>query len=491
MRVHHRIPSIFNLSMVDVLCCALGCVILLWLINLRQAKDHEDVTGEQMRQTQEDLRLAQLDREGAHQQRLAYQARADNLEKEKNSLLSQQGMLVRRAGELETQLKDAQARVVALTGQAADLNQKLEGLGKRAQELQGVAAMVPGLQEELKKTRDKLSANETMLAQQRRTMDETSKSLADVRTARSTLERDLDARNRELTELRPLKDRLAMGEQKITTLEKQLIDRGKELATTSQSMEQRIAALEKQLAERGRELVTTSQGMDALKEEKKIWQAEAMRARSAVENRFAGITLTGKRVLFMVDMSGSMELVDDKTPAPGKWAEVAATVAKVMRSLPDLSQFQVVIFAEKASFLLGEENSWITYDVQTSATRVEQALNQLKPRGGTNMYSAFQAAFRFRAAGLDTIYLLSDGLPNMGEGVAPEVARNLKEFDLSERLAKHIRRTMNTEWNSKVSVNPRVRINTIGFFYESPDVGSFLWALARENDGSFVGMSRP
>ena len=38
---------------------------------------------------------------------------------------------------------------------------------------------------------------------------------------------------------------------------------------------------------------------------------------------------------------------------------------------------------------------------------------------------------------------------------------------------------------------PRVRINTIGFFYESPDVGAFLWALARENEGSFVGMSKP
>ena len=36
-----------------------------------------------------------------------------------------------------------------------------------------------------------------------------------------------------------------------------------------------------------------------------------------------------------------------------------------------------------------------------------------------------------------------------------------------------------------------VRINAVGFFYESPDVGAFLWALARENEGSFVGMSKP
>ena len=29
------------------------------------------------------------------------------------------------------------------------------------------------------------------------------------------------------------------------------------------------------------------------------------------------------------------------------------------------------------------------------------------------------------------------------------------------------------------------------FWAESPDVGAFLWALARENEGSFVGMSKP
>jgi hypothetical protein len=37
----------------------------------------------------------------------------------------------------------------------------------------------------------------------------------------------------------------------------------------------------------------------------------------------------------------------------------------------------------------------------------------------------------------------------------------------------------------------RVRINTVGPFYEGPDLGAFLWALAREHEGSFVGMSKP
>src|SRR5437870_4703782 len=46
MRTRHRIPSVFNISMVDVLCCALGCVILLWLLNLREARDRAAVAGQ-------------------------------------------------------------------------------------------------------------------------------------------------------------------------------------------------------------------------------------------------------------------------------------------------------------------------------------------------------------------------------------------------------------------------------------------------------------
>ena len=47
-----------------------------------------------------------------------------------------------------------------------------------------------------------------------------------------------------------------------------------------------------------------------------------------------------------------------------------------------------------------------------------------------------------------------------------------------------------TSWNPPKAAD-RVRINAVGFFYESPDVGAFLWAMTRENDGSFVGMSKP
>jgi hypothetical protein len=107
------------------------------------------------------------------------------------------------------------------------------------------------------------------------------------------------------------------------------------------------------------------------------------------------------------------------------------------------------------------------------------------------MYAALDAAFRLRASGLDTIYLLSDGLPNLGEGLTEKQMQTLKETEQAEILGKYIRRRLKEVWNRPGVGQARVRINAIGFFYESPDVGAFLWALARENDGSFVGMSRP
>jgi hypothetical protein len=58
-------------------------------------------------------------------------------------------------------------------------------------------------------------------------------------------------------------------------------------------------------------------------------------------------------------------------------------------------------------------------------------------------------------------------------------------------LGKYVREKLQRDWNPPGAGKPRVKINSVGFYFESPDVGAFLWSLSRENDGSFVGMSRP
>jgi hypothetical protein len=209
------------------------------------------------------------------------------------------------------------------------------------------------------------------------------------------------------------------------------------------------------------------------------------------DNRFAGIAMTGRNVVFLVDMSGSMDRLDENTELPTKWGTVRDTVCKVMRSLPDLETFQVILFSGKVRYLL-DAGDWMKYEKEKSIDRVQRAMTAIKPLEDTNLYAGMEEAFKYRVKGLDTIYFFSDGLPTSGPGLTAAQERTLTtESDRSVILARHIRRTLASTWNRTEAGKPKVRINSIGFFYESPEVGAFLWALSRENDGSFVGMSKP
>jgi predicted nucleic acid-binding Zn-ribbon protein len=407
MHVRHRIPSIFNLSMVDVLCCALGCVILLWLINLREAKYHEESAEEEHRRISTELASIRAERDQANIQK-------KQLEEQLRALQEDKSDLQKHLNTLQAEAADRARRLQLSSQRIASLENDLRKRSKRQEELQITANLVPTLQAELKEARQQYTAEKA-----------------------------------------------------------------------------RASALEKEIAQRTRDLEKRDKQMAALHQQNKALQSETARVRAAAEKRFAGIALTGRRVLFLVDMSGSMDLVDEKTKAPTKWADVCNTVARLMNSLPDLEKYQVLVFAEQAAFLFAGEEDWLDFHSQSSPQRVREALAKITPKGGTNMYAALQRAFRLRAKGMDTIYLFSDGLPNLGEGIRADMLNTLTEVERNEQLARHIRRTLQSNWNRPLPDQPRVRINTIGFFYESPDVGAFLWALARENDGSFVGMSRP
>ncbi|HXG08946.1 MAG TPA: VWA domain-containing protein [Gemmataceae bacterium] len=493
MQTRHRIPSIFSLSMVDVLCCALGCVLLLWLLNMREARDraaaasqaHEQLAAirQELQSTQEELTASRQQLQSTQGELAASRQQLAGARQELESARAEAARLLRTITELGTELdkskqqaaanrqrylsaEEKAAATAALLGKVqterdtaratiADLEKKLAAAGLRAQDLAGrigeaetrikqlqaMADLVPGLRDELKSYRDKLTSEQALV---------------------QSLEKTIKQRVQELTDLRKELD---------------------ELRAVRRDLEQGIAARDKDLARANANLMV-------LQGEKKTLQSEVSRARAAAENRFAGISLTGRRVVFLIDKSGSMGLLDQNTPAKDKWPVVAQTAARIMRSLPELEKFQVIVFSTDASYLLGRDGQWIDYDPKTSADHVLQALIATEPKGGTNLYAAFDAAFRLRPLGLDTIYLLSDGIPDRGVGLPPG-GDNLPAVERSDILSKHVRRTLRADWNREQPGQPRVRINCVGFFFESPDVGAFLWALARENDGSFVGMSKP
>jgi hypothetical protein len=448
MQTRHRTPNVFTLYMVDVFCCALGCVILLWLANAREARRQRTARTE------------------VAQQLAAAQAQLTSAQGELNALRAATAVVELDRARLDKDLLATRGERDAL---AAKITRTVERYEATRRDLGQARAEVGKFRDELKGSKNQATALAARLRE------------AEARAAR--LEREADGLR---TALRSYQDQATLLESRSRALEKDLdrrtVDaldaarRLQELLEARQKLEQRLQAGVEELAAAQRQASNLSGQLAA--------------ARRQAEERFAGVALTGERVVFLVDVSGSMKMRDPSTEDPAKWPLVCEALGRVLRSLPSLKRYQVIVFSDRVQYPLGGEGRWLDFDPATSPPSTVERLKRVTPKGETNMSAALAEAFRYRAQGMDTIYLLSDGLPNTGEGL-PAGSSGLRETEKAAYLARHVRQTLRSTWNRELPGRPRVRINTVGFYFDSPEVGAFLWALAREHDGSFVGMNRP
>lgn len=527
MRPRHRMPTLFTLSMMDVFCCALGCVILLWLWNERLAKEKARSAGE----TRTLL-------EQARGELTAARSRLQALEADLAAAKSEAATLAGDLNSTRADLTAARGRVATLTTDRdrlqSELNSSSSQLAARTADLKNMQARVDSTTADLKNLRSRVDTTADLLAKKQADLDRLSnqlalrqkehdaaatawaEELAKKRREQDALASSLAAAQKRALDLETLtrdkEQRLALSTRRVDDLTDRLTDaeaRLKSMKSTADvvptlrsdldvekmkraAAETRVRDLERDLTTRRTAMMDVQGQVTELQNDKKRLTDQVEKFRAAADNRFAGIHLTGRRVVLLVDMSGSMKSTEENIPAPEKWPAVADAASKVLKSLPDLEKFQVILFSEEIQYPLGSPGEWLDYEAGSSADRLRGAILKFLPRGNTNMHLGFDSAFAFRAKGMDTLYLLSDGLPNIGPGLtAADQMKNLKETERAEILGKHVRTELRARWNRFESGRERVKINAIGFFYESPDVGAFLWALARENDGSFVGMSKP
>src|SRR5262245_30019840 len=519
MKVRHKTPTQVSMWMLDVFCCALGCVTLLWLLNNRQAGDQTiaaQAAFEQLNRARNDLsdtrtRVAALNTEA---ERLA--ARLRSALDEQGKLTGQLVAMHGDARVLQGRLDDAN-RALAVTRAEADatkvaLATAQEKATTQADALATAKQMTAEKDKELAAAMARAKTAEADLLQKKQQIDTLTKKLETASATvdeLDTLVRDTsaeraerDARNKNLQrELVALEKKLAAAEEKqssTASAAKTASDKAKadldaakaDAAKAAQDLaaaRKTITELEGKLAGAGTDKATIIdlQGQNAKLADK------LDKLQKETETRFAGIATTGRRVVFLVDMSGSMTKTDERTPAPGKWPTVCETVAKVMRSIPTLERYQVVVFSHATRWLLTPAGDWRPFEGEKSVQEVKSELLKVVVEGDTNMYDAFDMVFTLRPKGLDTIYLFSDGLPTSGRGLTPSQENTLDEAKRSEILGDYLLRELRIRWNRPLAGSERVRINSVGFFYQSPNVGAFLWALSRENDGSFVGMSKP
>ncbi|MEW6745942.1 MAG: HEAT repeat domain-containing protein [Planctomycetota bacterium] len=190
---------------------------------------------------------------------------------------------------------------------------------------------------------------------------------------------------------------------------------------------------------------------------------------------FFNLAVNSTRVLFVIDVSGSMlePLGQGVTGVPSKtkWQSAFDELERTLGQLDADTCFGVICFADR---------------VVSGASKLRPATEEAKraalallrghpPRGGTNLFGALALGLGLSSVGstpvtgsaqVDTVFVLSDGLPTVGSIVAPDA------------ILAAIGRA-----NSVL----RVRINAVSFGTES---SYLLQELARRNGGDHVHVVR-
>jgi hypothetical protein len=278
---------------------------------------------------------------------------------------------------------------------------------------------------------------------------------------------------------------LAVRQGLVTEIE----DTESQLATLTQDSEARQAAIERlrrELAELNRQ----SQELETTQLEE-AEDARSLRAFEGEGNRqyLTGLRMGGRYVAILVDTSTSMldrtivnilrrrNMSPEQQRRAPKWQQTVNTVDWLTTQIPAGTNVQVIGFNEKATWLIpGTEGKWVTVNDGTELDAPVDALRATYPEGPTSLHAAFNA-IKMLDPRPDNIYLLTDGLPTMGE-IRPTRAgvRADERLDHFDRAIRQL--------------PVGVPVNTLLFAMEGdPQAAPAYWLLAIRTNGSMMAPS--
>jgi hypothetical protein len=226
--------------------------------------------------------------------------------------------------------------------------------------------------------------------------------------------------------------------------------------TVTKSFEEQTRSMQQQMNQAEGQL---QQALDDLQqaEDQSSALADAQKKLKAAQATLVGIKGDMKAVVFVFDTSGSMS-------EGGRFDEYRSMLGQWIEGL-DFERFNVVQFST-------DVRPWKRFLVDGSTgnrAAARQFMDGFQPSGVTNTFEALRTAMAYE--GVDTIVLMSDGAPWLGEdGPTPE---------------EEIQRVL--EW-ARTNNTTGVTVNTVamGNYFEQA-YGAFLQRLAHDNNGMFIG----
>lgn len=163
---------------------------------------------------------------------------------------------------------------------------------------------------------------------------------------------------------------------------------------------------------------------------------------------FYGVRIFARNVIFVLDISGSMDI-----------PQAILQLQNAYHSLKEGESFNIILYSDTA--YKWNDNVQLAND--DNKNRADKWLKMMRRGGGgTNMYEGLRLALETAREGKDTIYFLTDGIPNKG-----------KIVDQNGLLQAVV------NWNN----NKSIVVNTIGI--GSHQAQAFLESLAAQNSGIY------
>ena len=262
---------------------------------------------------------------------------------------------------------------------------------------------------------------------------------------------------------------------------------------------QELAALENNSMATEEDIAQLRSDVEALEEELLRLQASAFEQEGNSVRQFlgdgnrqylSGLFLGGQRILILLDSSASMldstivniirtrNMDDDRKRSSLKWQRVVNTVDWVSTQLPITSQYQIWSFnTGYASIIPETEDTWLEAADRDQLNDAIENVKNLVPENGTNMTQIFRAVANMSPPP-DNIFLITDGLPTLGDrNNSDSLVTPSERLELFEEAVEEL--------------SPGTPINVILMPLEGdPSAAAAYWQLAQYTKGSFLTPSQ-
>ena len=213
------------------------------------------------------------------------------------------------------------------------------------------------------------------------------------------------------------------------------------------------------------------------------------------QSYLTGLKIEGENIIILLDTSASMsdekliniiqrKISSNKIKSEGKkWLQAVRAAKWILARLPEKSNFQFIYFNENSKIYSKKTKMFKAKDKKV-LNEIVLSLSSLFPEKGTNLLSAFKAVRKINPTS-PNIYLITDGLPTIGEKTNL-LDRNKNSVSPKERL------NIFRESESFFIKNfPKSTLNIILLPLEGDiDASYHYWQFTKKTNGLFLSPSK-